>query len=112
MTTPVWVGFYVNNASGVGLNTCTFTGLSVTALNKAPVVSATASNQIKPIALDGTITDNSPSADFTSLLDPAKRPQHAHLWQRLAHRHNRRVHRRWHLRSATHRRRYRHRQLL
>ena len=66
MTTPVWVGFYVSNSSGVGLNTCTFTNLSISALNKAPVITATASG-VSPVALDGTITDDSLPADFTSL---------------------------------------------
>lgn len=69
MTTPVWVGFYVNNASGASgtQNTCTFTNLSITALNKAPVVTAIATNGVSPVALDGTITDDSLPADFTSL---------------------------------------------
>ncbi len=69
MTTPVWVGFYVNNASGVGLNTCTFTNLSINAVNKAPIVAATPSGAIAPVALDGTITDDdlpaTPSALWT-----------------------------------------------
>jgi hypothetical protein len=69
MTTPVWVGFYVNNASGATgtLNTCTFTGLSITAVNRAPIVAATASGSITPISLDGAITDDSLPAAFTSL---------------------------------------------
>ncbi|MDH4475540.1 MAG: Calx-beta domain-containing protein [Verrucomicrobiaceae bacterium] len=69
MTTPVWVGFFVNNASGaIGTqNTCTFTRLTIEAANKAPVVAATASGSITPISLDGTITDDSLPADFTSL---------------------------------------------
>ncbi len=40
MTTPVFAGFFVNNASGVGMNTCTFTGLSIVPQNKAPIVDA------------------------------------------------------------------------
>lgn len=40
MTTPVLVGFYVNNSSGVGLNTVTFNNLSIVPLNKGPVVDA------------------------------------------------------------------------
>jgi hypothetical protein len=67
MTTPLFVGFYVNNASGVGLNTCTFSGVSITALNKAPVISATATPQFQSVTLDGTITDDSLPADFTSV---------------------------------------------
>jgi regulation of enolase protein 1 (concanavalin A-like superfamily) len=69
MTTPVWVGFYVNNVSGATgtLNTCTFTGLSITALNKAPVVAASASGSISPLSLDGTITDDDLPAAPTSL---------------------------------------------
>ena len=37
MTTPVLVGFYVDNATGVGLNTVTFSNLSIVPLNTAPV---------------------------------------------------------------------------
>jgi hypothetical protein len=69
MTTPVWVGFYVNNASGATgtLNTCAFTRLTIEAANKAPVVVATASGIVSPIALDGTITDDDLPATPTSL---------------------------------------------
>ena len=69
MTTPVWVGFYVNNASGATgtLNTCTFTNLSINAVNKAPVISATAGGSITPITLDGTLTDDDLPATPTSL---------------------------------------------
>lgn len=69
MTTPVWVGFYVNNASGATgtLNTCTFTRLTIEAANKAPVVAATAGGIVSPIALDGTITDDDLPATPTSL---------------------------------------------
>lgn len=69
MTTPVWVGFFVDNASGATgtLNTCTFTGLSITALNKAPVIAATATSSLTPVTLNGTITDDSLPADFTNL---------------------------------------------
>jgi hypothetical protein len=60
MPTPVWAGFYVTNASGATgtLNTCTFTGLAIEPLHKAPVVSATASGGFSPVLLDGTITDD------------------------------------------------------
>ncbi|MFN7561975.1 MAG: Calx-beta domain-containing protein [Prosthecobacter sp.] len=72
MTTPVWAGFFVNNASGATgtLNTCTFTNLSVTALNKAPIVSATASvvpNSYSPLTLDGTLSDDELPAAPSSL---------------------------------------------
>ena len=66
MTTPVWAGLYVNNASGVGLNTCTFTHLSITPLSKAPIISATAT-AITPVTLNGTITDDNIPEAFTSL---------------------------------------------
>jgi hypothetical protein len=66
MTTPLWVGFYVDNASGVGLNSATFTNLTVTALNKAPVIAATA-GAVSPLSLDGTITDDVLPAAPTSL---------------------------------------------
>ena len=66
MTSPLWVGFYVDNASGVGLNTATFTNLTVTALNKAPVIAATA-GAVSPLSLDGTITDDDLPAAPTSL---------------------------------------------
>ena len=38
MSTPVLVGFAVDNSGGVGLNTCTFTNLSIVPLNTAPTV--------------------------------------------------------------------------
>ncbi len=60
MTTPVLVGFWVDNASGVGLNTVTFSNLSIVPLNSAPVVSiqSLAANAPSPVALDGTVTDD------------------------------------------------------
>jgi Calx-beta domain/PKD domain len=69
MTTPVWVGFFVNNSSGATgtQNTCTFTNLSINAVSKAPIIAATTGGSITPITLDGTITDDSLPADFTSL---------------------------------------------
>lgn len=68
MTTPVWVGCYVNNSSGATgtQNTCTFTNLSITPLNKAPVIAATASDNVTPATLIGTITDDDLPAAFTS----------------------------------------------
>ncbi|MFO1437150.1 MAG: Calx-beta domain-containing protein [Verrucomicrobiaceae bacterium] len=69
MTTPVWAGFFVNNASGAAgtQNTCTFTNLSITAVNKAPVIAATAGGSITPVTLDGTITDDDLPASPSSL---------------------------------------------
>jgi hypothetical protein len=67
MSTPVWVGFYVNNASGVGLNPCTFTNFTASQLSKAPIIAATANGQLTPISLDGTITDDNLPDAFTSL---------------------------------------------
>ncbi|MFZ4765174.1 MAG: Calx-beta domain-containing protein, partial [Roseimicrobium sp.] len=60
MTTPVFVGFWVDNASGVGLNTVTFDRLSVVALNKAPIVNAgtVASGATSPVTLDATVSDD------------------------------------------------------
>lgn len=69
MTTPVWVGFYVNNASGATgtLNTCTFTNLTIEALSKAPVIAATATPAYQSVTLDGTITDDGQPAAFTNV---------------------------------------------
>ena len=60
MTTPVWVGFYVNNSTGVGMNTVTFSNLSIVPMNKAPIVSigTVAANSLSPITLSGTVTDD------------------------------------------------------
>jgi Calx-beta domain/PKD domain len=60
MSAPVFVGFFVNNNSGVGLNTVTFSNLTVQSLNKAPIVGIAnvATWPINPIVLDGTITDD------------------------------------------------------
>ncbi|MDZ4405261.1 Calx-beta domain-containing protein [Prosthecobacter sp.] len=69
MTTPVWAGFFVNNASGATgtQNTCTFTRLTIEPLHKAPVIAATAGGSISPVTLDGTITDDDLPATPTSL---------------------------------------------
>ncbi|MCX6853620.1 MAG: hypothetical protein NTV80_01815, partial [Verrucomicrobia bacterium] len=69
MTTPVWVGFYVNNASGATgtLNTCTFTNLTIEALSKAPVIAATATPAYQSVTLDGSITDDGQPAAFTNV---------------------------------------------
>lgn len=60
MTAPVFVGFFVNNATGVGMNTCTFSNLSILPLNKAPVVgiASVASWPLSPIPLNGTVADD------------------------------------------------------
>ena len=61
MPVPVLVGFSVNNASGVGYNTVTFSNLSIVPLNKAPVVgiASVATYPLSPVPLDGTVTDDS-----------------------------------------------------
>jgi hypothetical protein len=60
MTTPVWVGFYINNATGVGLNTATFSGLSIQPLNKAPIIGVTSvtSPVVASTPISGTVTDD------------------------------------------------------
>jgi hypothetical protein len=60
MTTPVIVGFNVDNASGVGLNTVTFSNLSIAPLNKAPIVdvAAIATNVMLSTPLNATVTDD------------------------------------------------------
>ena len=61
MTTPVLVGFYVDNATGVGLNTVTFSNLSIVPLNTAPVISFTTPvpNALSPVALQASVVDDS-----------------------------------------------------
>lgn len=61
MPVPVLVGFSVDNNSGVGLNTVTFTNLSIVPLNKGPVVgiASVATYPYSPVALDGSVTDDS-----------------------------------------------------
>ncbi|MBI3880264.1 MAG: PKD domain-containing protein [Verrucomicrobia bacterium] len=60
MTTPVIVGFHVNNASGVGLNTVTFSNLGIVPLNNAPIVDpgTVATNVMISTALNATVTDD------------------------------------------------------
>lgn len=60
MTSSVLVGFAVDNASGVGLNTVTFSDLSIEPLNRAPVIThgAVAMPAISPVALGSSITDD------------------------------------------------------
>lgn len=60
MSSPVQVGFCVDNAGGVGLNVATFNNLTVVPLNKAPIV--TTGTVTDPVvtstALHGTVTDD------------------------------------------------------
>jgi regulation of enolase protein 1 (concanavalin A-like superfamily) len=60
MTTPVWVGFYVNNSTGVGMNTVSFSNLSIVPLNKAPVVSIGSVPALTPppVTVTGVVTDD------------------------------------------------------
>lgn len=60
MTTAVFVGFSVDNATGVGLNTATFTNLSVVPLNKAPIVDAgsVGTTPITPVSINASVTDD------------------------------------------------------
>lgn len=80
MTTPVWVGFFVNNASGATgtQNTCTFTNLSIQPLNRAPVVDIAnvATWPQSFLILDGTITDDDQPAptSVTSLWSKVSGP--------------------------------------
>ena len=71
MPTPVLVGFNVDNSSGVGLNTVTFSNLSILPLNKAPVVEAgnVAATVLGSTSLDGTVADDNFPAppDLTTL---------------------------------------------
>ena len=73
MSTPVVVGFAVDNAGGTAgvLNVAQFTDLSIVPLNKAPVVAmaATATWPVSPVALGGSVTDDDfpTPVDLTSL---------------------------------------------
>ncbi len=60
MPPAVLVGFTVNNNSGVGLNTATFTNLSIVPLHHAPIVDAgtVAGTPIGSTPLNGTVTDD------------------------------------------------------
>lgn len=60
MSTPVLVGFAVDNSGGTGLNTATFSNLTVLPLNQAPVVNAGefASSVVGPVSLSGSVTDD------------------------------------------------------
>lgn len=62
MSTPVLVGFAVDNSGGSAgvLNVCTFTNLSIVQLNKAPIVDpgTVAAYSLSPIELNGTVTDD------------------------------------------------------
>ncbi len=70
MTTPVLVGFAVDNSGGTGLNTCTFSNLTVVPLNKAPIVDpgSVPPWPLTPVALNATVTDdNLPAPPVLSL---------------------------------------------
>ena len=75
MTPNVLVGLAVDNASGVGLNTVTFSDLTIEPLNRAPVIALAAPDPaISPVPLSGSVTDD----DF-----PAP-PSVALQWNRLS----------------------------
>jgi regulation of enolase protein 1 (concanavalin A-like superfamily) len=78
MTTPVLVGFNVDNASGVGLNTVIFSNLSIVPLNRAPIVDAglVAASVIGSTALVGTVADDDFPAppDLTTLWSSVSGP--------------------------------------
>lgn len=65
------VGLFVDNKRGSGLNTVTFTNLSITPLNRAPTISISAlpAFPLSPVSLDGGVSDDGyPSpATITSL---------------------------------------------
>jgi regulation of enolase protein 1 (concanavalin A-like superfamily) len=67
MTPNVLVGFTVNNNSGVGYNTATFSNLSIVPLNKAPIVDAgvIAGNPIGSVPLDGNVFDDGQPAPIS-----------------------------------------------
>ncbi len=73
MTTPIFVSFWVDNASGVGLNTVTFNNLSIVPLNNAPNIDLSALPSVSTgpssVTLDATVTDDgspTPSTVTTS----------------------------------------------
>jgi hypothetical protein len=78
MSTPVLVGFAVDNSGGTAgvLNVCTFTNLSIVPLNTAPLIdlSAVPSVAVGPLALDATVTDDAKPAP----------PALTTLWSRTA----------------------------
>jgi hypothetical protein len=70
MSTSVMVGFWVDNASGIGLNTATFSDFSVVPLNSGPSIKITglAPNQPSPVAISASVTDdNNPSGTVSSV---------------------------------------------
>ena len=60
LPTNVLIGFAVDNQGGANgvLNTCTFTNLSIVPLNKAPAISIAIGNDLSPVSLNGTVTDD------------------------------------------------------
>lgn len=68
MSTPVLVGFAVDNAGGTAgvLNVAQFSGLSIVPLNKAPQLTVSAGGEFSPVSLTGTLVDdNFPTAATT-----------------------------------------------
>jgi hypothetical protein len=68
MQPVVMAGLYCDNAGGVGFNTATFTKFSVVPLNKAPIVDAgsVTTNVTSPLALAGSVVDDSLPLPFTT----------------------------------------------
>jgi hypothetical protein len=76
MGPTVMAGLYCDNAGGVGLNTATFTKLTVVPLNKAPIVDAgsVASPATSPVALVGSASDDGLPSPLTTLWTVASAP--------------------------------------
>lgn len=72
----VLAGLYCDNAGGVGLNTATFTQLSIVPLNKAPIVEAGSApaNPTSPLALSGTVNDDGLPSPVSSTWTAAVAP--------------------------------------
>jgi hypothetical protein len=76
MGPTVMAGLYCDNAGGVGLNTATFTKLTVVPLNKAPIVDAgtVASPAMSPVSLAGSAIDEGLPSPLTTLWTAASAP--------------------------------------
>jgi hypothetical protein len=61
------VGLAVSNGGGIGLNTVTYTNVSITPINKAPIVDAgiAPTTATSPLSLLGTVTDDGLPLPFT-----------------------------------------------